>query len=288
MNLDFEAVKAGYQRTYKVLAPYVSELIAMRVGLRTAIQVSLPVEEVALHEPVLMDFCQRTGFQLRSYDYAGYRKLLISTEKVAAVDWDDKLLEQRMGRLFGYPDCCIENFRDHKEWVNPLMNRVGPLLRDAKRLEFPMNLFLRTSPFNLVKHLPCSLSCEHTLKSAYKLLEAIARHNETLHEHILRFNRVPTFYTDICGTGILFVGERVGNRIHYSSFYLQDRPDAGLDMSTINKPEDLELFGQLLDALAEGDVLALEGSRLEVRRNDSVLRGFEKPPHLLWQIIQFY
>jgi hypothetical protein len=291
--MGFSQVKAIYHQVLGCLAPYVPELLAMRAGLRAAIQLSFSSpEEFDAEIPSLVRLCEQSGFVLDVREANHEQKVFLSVAKLDDIEYLD---EHRMGELFGYPACCIDAFTGSgkdKELLDdshvfPLVNRIRGLISRSDSFAFPMNIFLRTSPFNLYKHLPCSLDCDQTLDYARQVLRIVGDANPELHDHIVRFSRTTALYTDICASAILFEGRRVNNRIDYNDFFYEYEPSGALDMSLYNLPEDCDLFAEIVAALGRGDRLVLTGRHLEVKRDRKRVHRFSRPDHLLWKLVEF-
>jgi len=78
----------------------------------------------------------------------------------------------RMGRLLGYPDCCIEAF----EKAGPGAT-VTDLIRGAYRrsrdFSWRLNCLDPLSPLNLIPHIPCSFDCKASSRMADSVLSAL-------------------------------------------------------------------------------------------------------------------
>jgi len=284
----FDRAKSEYHKRYKLLAPYVPELIAMKAGLRTAIQMTLPMEKSFKQKlEMLGQFCSKVGFFLDHYEIHKENKILISGRDLNQVDWEDKTLEYQMGELCAYPPCCIEKFATHKEWTHPLINNVRDLIENAESFSFIMNPFLRTSPFHLYKHFPCRLDCPESIHFGEKLLEVIERENPGLHRDILRFNQAPALFTDICGIGIMFSGEIKDTRLRYHDHYTDYDPSSIFQLSSVNRPAEKKLFVDLTDAISRADELVLDGDRLTLQAAGRKVKSFNKPDHLVWKVVDF-
>jgi hypothetical protein len=287
-NSRFDRAKSVYHKKYKLLAPYVPELIAMKNDLRTAIQMTLPMEDKFRDKlSLLEEFCRKVGFFLDHYEINQENKILIANKNLSDVDWEDKALEYQMGELCAYPGCCIENFATHKEWTHPLINNIRDLVAQAESFPFSMNPFLRTSPFHLYKHFPCSLQCGQSINYCSDLLEVIGDENRELYDDIVRFNLGPAFYTDICGIGIMFRGEIADGVISYNEYYCDYEPSSIFQLSCINQPGDLELFNELISAISRGSQIELDEAKLTVRIDSERLTSIDRPDRLRWTIVDF-
>lgn len=278
-------VKDYYRRRYGILWDYVPELIALRAGLRGATQLSVTSHRYARVRPQLEEFCHRTDLKLRVYERRGMTKILLSTASTADVVVED---EHRFGALFGYPPCCVDRFaRPDKTLVEPFVNGVSSLLAGADPVDLRMNLFLRSTPLHLVRHFPCAIDCPETLAQADALLEAIGRMNPRLHDEILRFNRSPALFLDVCGAGIVFEGTRRGNRLCYTGGHCAADVPSLLPLSTHNTQADCDLLDDLATMLELGDELVVEPDELILYQRGQWLATYPRPKHLAWRLVSF-
>lgn len=71
-----------------------------------------------------------------------------------------------LGRLLGYPECCIEHFGKH--WPEAVTRHKGNMIRytmaNSKGYSFPSstNFFLRYFGYYSLQHFPCSLECRRS------------------------------------------------------------------------------------------------------------------------------
>ncbi len=284
----FDRAKTEYHKRYKLLAPYVPELIAMKAGLRSAIQMTLPMEQSFKQKlGMLREFCIKVGFFLDHYEINSENKILISGKNLKDIDWEDKNLEYQMGELCAYPECCIEKFVTHKEWTHPLINNVRDLLTKSESFSFVMNPFLRTSPFHLYKHFPCGLDCEKSILFTKELLEVIKQENPGLHGDIVRFNQAPALFLDICGIGIMFLGEIKDGRLTYSNLYYDYDPSSIFQLSSVNHTSDKKLFSDVIEAGASADELILDDKRLTFQAAGRKVKSIASPKRLSWRVVDF-
>lgn len=286
---EFESAKNRFHARFRILSPWAPELIAMKHGLRSAIMLHIPPGENLESElSWVQTLCHEKGFyQLAKDTYPRGMDVVISNTPIGSELLKD---EEKLGGLFGYPACCIQKFteltRAHR--YSPLINDVADLVAQGNRFDFKMNIFLQGSPFHLFKHFPCSLRCEETLSFAERLLDAIETENPELHESILRFNKVPVLYTDICGTAILFRGRMEGGCIRYDELYADVNLSDILQFSRRNTAADARLFDDILDSLSTGNEVMLSADALTISgdplRHQS--RTF-KSGRLFWKLLSF-
>ena len=276
------AAKQSYWRRYKFLAPYVPELIAIHRGLRPALQLSLGGDaELESAAPLIADFCRKAGLRWLAYRRAEQPRIIISREKALPPK-----TETGFGRLFGYPDCCIRRWKSLGGVQDWTFNGAPDFWRGPAQ-PFETNLFLRTTPFHLIKHLPCAPDCPATLRGARRLLAEIDSVDARLGGQIRVFGRLPVFTTDICAIGILLHGRLRGERVRYRHFFFDHGPGPFIARSRHNRPEDAALFDRLVGALARGDELRLAGGAVQVFRDNRPIESIERPNHLSWKLLKF-
>ncbi|HXS99418.1 MAG TPA: hypothetical protein VN915_01985 [Elusimicrobiota bacterium] len=272
---SFDAFHQEYARKYKLLFPYVPELIAIHCGLRPALQLSVGPDAEAARASIA-DFCARAGLRWSSYESEHGGRIVISREPVEIPESGEAF-----GALFGYPGCCSRAPRPDRPF-----DRLAGFWTESPA-PFETNLFLRTTPFHLVKHLPCAPDCAATLAAARELLIAIDRVDARLGEIIRALGRAPAFSTDIGGIGVSLRGRRDGGRVRYRERYFDVGLSGLIDSTRFARPGDSALFARIARALAAGDELALVAGRLEIFKDGSPVDAIEKPSRLEWRIVEF-
>ena len=85
-----------------------------------------------------------------------------------------------IGRLLGYPDCCRAWFKRH--WVeegsiDPTLKMVKAYTQDVEAAgPWQANILLRWLGVRAVPHLPCSFTCENTVRAAELYVDAGRAH----------------------------------------------------------------------------------------------------------------
>lgn len=74
----------------------------------------------------------------------------------------------KYGYVLGYPDCCIKFFRKYNDWLR-YSNLYEAYVNTKGVPSFLCNPFLKDTPFSYIYHMPCSYSCQETIKLAGKL-----------------------------------------------------------------------------------------------------------------------
>jgi hypothetical protein len=78
---------------------------------------------------------------------------------------------RRLGLAFGYPECCVDFFLRHNDW--PRQNTLVEAARVSERFLWQNNCLLKSTPWMLIFHMPCSFDCEPTSRQASAILEAL-------------------------------------------------------------------------------------------------------------------
>src|SRR5690606_22633614 len=79
---------------------------------------------------------------------------------------------REMGRLLGYPDCCVEAYARA-----PLQDDATHIARLSEAHEGRLAPEQNWTAFRLFSHSPCKPSCEATARLGRKTFEALARSN---------------------------------------------------------------------------------------------------------------
>lgn len=79
--------------------------------------------------------------------------------------------DREIGRLLGFPECCIEFF--HETWVGRGVRDTTGAMLQADGGDGPpeANILLRRLGIRLVPHLPCSFSCWGTVELARQMID---------------------------------------------------------------------------------------------------------------------
>ncbi len=199
------------------LWPFDAELVGLELGLRTLVKREhftevaadtdgawLAGQGILVSRPDLpRSDARRVTFGARSeralHDAQRLEGLLARSET-------SKAASAELGRLLGYPDCCVEAHAN-------LATRDDASLLDSCLPRFPyepaspLTLWL-AAPLALVSHTPCSLRCKATARLASTLLtELDRRHRGFRHrwEHLARRVHV------LDAAGRCFLLESTGN-----------------------------------------------------------------------------
>lgn len=79
----------------------------------------------------------------------------------------------RLGRAFGYPECCVDFFIQKNNI--PLYNSYAEAKRASRQLLWQCNALRKGSELMTIFHLPCSFDCVRTVEYTENLLKEIAQ-----------------------------------------------------------------------------------------------------------------
>ena len=209
------------------------ELRLVRYGLKPLALVAGPADEIfetaraarALGLPVLMSHDEFTPVgDDRSNGYVhraegrrpaqagspGWRRLLAGRDwRQVELGWLSLLFgwDEFLGRLLGYPRCCVAAFSAH--WEEACRDHSGEvatvLLKNAtqesgghrglvRAAHFGMNLFGRYFGDHLIEHFPCGLGCQATARLAEQTMRTLRDFEPEVAEELEGALRVPVLF----------------------------------------------------------------------------------------------
>ncbi len=148
-------------------------------------------------------------------------------ECLKAKEFESQNDHLNLGKILGYPDCCIDFFAKNFEtesklhndfvipaWKNSIKNTIG----DVKESFFPkeINIFVRYFDVALISHCPHSFECAQSLKIAKSRFEMIKKLSPDMNmvNQILELINSYVIYDD--GNVHLLINPRIsGNAIYY-------------------------------------------------------------------------
>ena len=173
-NARFVVSESNLPTYYKILKP---------LGLRMALSqfAVVPVESKSnVKVPEYNDYMRRVSKNSAAKDK---HFIMYVSSKDPLVLAENETNHIAMGRLLGYPECCIQDFavraqNSNKESVKLLFNDLALLhsKSDLRAHPFLMNLLYKDDSIKLLSHVPFSLECEKSRKLAsmrFNLLENI-------------------------------------------------------------------------------------------------------------------
>ena len=131
------------------------------------------------------------------------RGLLISSDgKYLVWAWQALLFgwDELLGKLLGYPDCCVEAFK--RNWPVAVEEANGELgkftIENSEKLKanWRMNIFGRYWGYELLNHFPCQLACAPSLVLAERYTHFLERYEPDFLEEIRLFLSHPVIVKD--------------------------------------------------------------------------------------------
>lgn len=96
---------------------------------------------------------------------------------------------KNLGRLLGYPECCVEFFAKYEPIQSQLTNDyVEFILKNSKgrRFQFYTNICKRDFDITLLNHFPCSFGCKNSIELAKKNLSVLQRQDIELAKEFIK------------------------------------------------------------------------------------------------------
>lgn len=215
--------------------------------------------------------------QERADEAAALERAFVSAEQ-GAKPLGAHVFARAMGRLLGYPDCCIEAFVE----AGPAAS-TSDLLRAALRrsggFDWRLNCLDPRSPLTLVPHVPCAFDCRPSAALAQKVADSLDGIFPFLGGTARQLLGRPVLFLD-ADRCVAFTGETEadGQGVAYrSADRLGARPPAATG------PAWTGFQGEVMPSLWAGDRVRVEDSHLLVFRRDVEIlrREFEVAPVLL-------
>lgn len=121
--------------------------------------------------------------------------------------WVSELLQDdaKMGRLFGYPQCCIASFKRHSK-IQPVSD-IDNIVEYTPRLT---NQYSRLFGFELISHKPCAPDCSETLLLAKRYLQTLESISPTTSVYLMGFLSSPVLVIDSVNFIMLIDSTQVG------------------------------------------------------------------------------
>ena len=132
---------------------------------------------------------------------------------------ENKNDDEAIGRLLGYPKCCIEFFIKNKEKQQKIQNDyILPALSNSDGYKFPFynNYAARYFDVTLLSHFPHSFHCENSIKIAKNNLECIKKYSEELANKFQMMLKYPVLYTENNGIFIFKNYKLNGNILEFN------------------------------------------------------------------------
>lgn len=137
--------------------------------------------------------------------YIGKDRQLVERAKQAEAEND----HEQLGRLLGYPSCCIKFFKsEYEQEVIKENDYIAPALRNTRQetdsaVSFYNNVILRYFDMGVLSHYPCSFLCEASKELAKRNLDVVMRYSPQLAEMMVMMLKCPVVFTEYDGAHIL-------------------------------------------------------------------------------------
>lgn len=126
---------------------------------------------------------------------------------------------KRLGRLLGYPECCIEFFdKEFPAESRKKNDYVLASLKNSKGFVFPFynNIAARQFDLSLISHFPCSLDCKSSISIAKRNLSIIKKHSAELSRVVEGMLKSAVLYTEDEGIFLLREFRLEDDKIFYN------------------------------------------------------------------------
>ncbi len=122
-----------------------------------------------------------------------------------------------LGRLLGYPECCITQFKKEESAAAKRNNDfISYSFRASKGISYPWqaNYCMRVFDISLISHFPCSFHCQGSLKIAVKNRDIIEKHDPDMAAYFSSALKGGVIYTD--GLGVFALNKLKIEKDHIS------------------------------------------------------------------------
>lgn len=173
-----------------------------------------------------------------------------------------------LGKLLGYPECCIKFFTFNYEKARVMHDDYTLLALERTALEkyaWQLNTSLRYLDLSLLSHFPCSYQCAYSLDMAKRFAERIRRCAPHLYDDLISGLPTAVLYDNETGVHAFEGVEYTDKGFRYGSVRL-------------TRPNEVH------DLLIQGDNIEVKKGYFIVKKGDKTLREMEDP----WMgILQF-
>jgi hypothetical protein len=170
----------------------------------------------------------------------------------------------RLGKAFGYPDCCVDFFLRHNDWAR--QNTIAEAVRRSGSFRWETNCLTKHTPWMLSYHMPCSFDCAESIRYGRGVMEAVRAWDAEYADAIAAFMRRPCLMLSERFACALDGGRAIGDHR-----YAYDRID-DLNAEVAKRGPDHRRREVLL---AAGDNVEIADATLLVRRGDEVVGVIE-------------
>lgn len=169
---------------------------------------------------------------------------------------ENKNDDEAVGRVLGYPKCCIDFFIRNREKQQKIQNDyILPALSNSDGFKFTFynNYAARYFDVTLLSHFPHSFHCEDSVKIAKNNLECIKKYSEELANKFQMMLKCPVLYTENNGIFIFKNYKLNGNILEFNEI-----------KSTINN--------ELLDLLNKNKKIGIIDKN-KIKIDDEIIEG---------------
>jgi hypothetical protein len=211
-------------------------LVGLRGGLRDALRYEATRSEIDKIDSQAgrLRLCCEVGARSRHQPDRHFLYLARSPSTLDEILGSERSDPTLLGRLFGYPSCCVSAFaqrmghaRSEGEPNFPLLafrNSRGQLYPELNNLLWYMND--ERTPYYLISHFPCSYSCTWSLDTARKLRRLLRKECPELVDRMDQYLALPVLLFDDHtsdhwdeNNGFVFDGTSEGCWIRYGDFH---------------------------------------------------------------------
>lgn len=165
----------------------------------------------------------------------------------------------RLGKAFGYPDCCVDFFLRHNDWTR--QNTIAEAARRSGSFRWETNCLTKHTPWMLSYHMPCSFDCAESIHYGRAVVEAVGAWDAEYAEEIAAFMRHPCLVLSERYACALDGGRAIGD-----CRYAYDRIEDLNAEATNRGPDDARRSA----LLAVGDSVEIVDATLLVRRGEEI------------------
>ena len=159
----------------------------------------------------------------------------------------------RFGKVLGFPDCCINFFKDFND--HNVYNHLYETYKNTEgKPNFLCNSLFMDFTYSLIHHIPCSYNCKKTIKLAKELLIEIEREEPEFSEEIKHNLKLPLLAFEEKNI-YAFEGKIKNNMIHYSDFSFLGREQDNKYQKILEMGDNIAVKKDGIDILKESSIL---------------------------------
>ena len=160
----------------------------------------------------------------------------------------------RFGKVLGYPECCINFFRDFNNHY--VYNHPHETLKNTNNPpNFLCNNIFMDFSYSLIHHLPCSFNCDETTKIAKELLREIKNQEPLFAKQIKHHLKLPLLIFEE-KNAYAFEGKITKNKIYYEDYTFLGRKEDNKYQEEINNSNNIEVTDTNINFFKDNDLLS--------------------------------